>query len=204
MLGALLNIGGGLLGGKSKGDAENRAAQEQDRLANLNLDLQEEMYGVQREQFEPYRQFGLGAIPGLEQSMTGEYDYRGQPAYQFRNELGQNALQSALGDRMGSYAQGEYTRGLDLDESAQGLGRLYDQAMIGQGATTSAGQSAMGYGNALSSAYMMQGANQAASNRRRSNIMQETAGRFGEQMSGLPAYLSQQNYLQSLNQMGGY
>lgn len=199
LIGGGIGVLGGLFGSSSQAKAQKRAAAEQNRLTNLGLDLQEELYGQQMEQFQPYLEFGQAAVPGLEQGLQGGYDYTATPEYQFRQELGQNALRGALGDRYGQVAGETFGRGLNLDENAQAYGRLIDRVKVGQGAAGSAGQSALGYGNALASAYQSQAAANQIANMNAGNIMRDAYGRAGEQLSAIPAFIQQQNYLQSLN-----
>lgn len=202
LIGGGISILGGLLGSNAASKAQARAAAEQNRLSNLALDLQEQMYNEQQAQFAPYAEFGLGGVQGMQQDLAGTYDYTQTPEYQFRQNIGTNALKGVLGDRYGQYAGDAFTTGLNLDENAQSYGRLLDRVKVGQGAAGSAGQSALGYGNALANAYQSQAAANQIANMNAGNIRFNALGQAAEQASSIPAYIQQANYLRSLNQMG--
>lgn len=178
-----LGAGAGLLGSYFQSNAASDAADAQARAAQNANALQYKMFQEQQAAQEPWRQSGMKALAGLENSdFQRDFsmsDFVADPGYQFRMNEGLKALQNsaaAKGNRLSTgtlqnlnnYAQDsasqEYTNAYNRFNSDRDrrFNRLSALAGVGQTATNQVGNAAMNYGNQASSNILGAGNAQAA------------------------------------------
>lgn len=174
---------GGVYGANQQREAASDAARAQQRAAKSANDLQYKMFQEQRADQQPWRDSGIKALAGLENSdFQRDFtmsDFAADPGYQFRMNEGMKALQNsaaAKGNRLSTgtlqnlnnYAQEsasqEYTNAYNRfnNDRTQRFNRLSSLAGIGQTATNQVGNAAMNYGNQASSNILGAGNAQAA------------------------------------------
>ena len=196
------------LTGKKAMDVANRAQQQAtDKSVALQqdvLDFQKEMYGQQREDIAPWMEAGRGALSDLvsmyqDPSKTMEV-LGNDPAYQFRMQEGQKALERSAAARGGLSSGGtmkalaRYGQGLASEEYNNRWNRLAGLAGMGQGAAgqTAAASGQMGanmgqYGQNLTSLYTNManatGANAIAANSGLNNMIGQVAAGVGYAIS---------------------
>lgn len=156
MTAAALLAAGGLnaLGGVLAGREQRKAQQEE-------IAAQEAMFNRQVALQEPWRQAGMGALSGLQDLLKNPQSIQDSPAYQFRFEQGNKALERNLAARGGTLGGGalkeltRYGQGMAGDEFQNQFNRLASLAGLGQAATNQTGaymgnfgaQQAEGIGN---------------------------------------------------------
>ena len=175
LLGSLLNLGGGIYGAHTAG----QAADAQSDAAREALGLQRDIYNQQRTDQEPFRQAGLTSqnrlldLLGLSQNTGAEgfgkysrdfgmQDFQEDPGYQFRLKEGLKALDAQAAARGGLIsgaalkAAGRYGQEAASDEYQNAFNRYQVnrsnqlnplQAFTGQGqsATNTLGQAGQNY-----------------------------------------------------------
>ena len=199
LIGGGLSIAGGIAGGTAADKASIQSAKDSAYAQDLNTGLQTEIFQDQTKRNQPYLDFGDGGV----NSLRDGYDFRQTPEYMYRQQLGGQAL-GQLGQfdpSVLNYARGEMGRGLDMSEQDDSYSKIIDRIKIRQGQAATSGQGAQQYGSALANAYTRAGNTNALSNMYRGNNQQDMMNRGMAQASGIPAYIQQQNYLQSLNNM---
>lgn len=100
---AVAIIGSAIVGAAVSSESSSNAANQQNQAADRANAVAERQYQQTREDNEPWRQAGIGA---LGQINTGDFqrdfsasDYRQDPGYQFRLSEGQNALERSAAAR---------------------------------------------------------------------------------------------------------
>jgi len=196
LVGGIASIAGGVLGGQAQNAAGISAAENEAYIQDLNTQLQTDIFQDQTRRNQPYMEFGYGGV----NSLRDGYDFRQTPEYQYRQQLGGEALGqlSQFSPDVLNYAQGEMGRGLDMSEQDDSYAKIIDRIKIGQGQAATSGQGAQQYGSALANAYTRAGNTNAMSNMYQGNNRQNMIGQGMQQLSGLPAYMQQQNYLKNL------
>lgn len=196
--GAAIAIGSQVAGSQAQKSANKKAEKARQAALNSELDLREEIYSDQKTRNQPYLDFGYGGV----NSLRDGYDFRQTPEYQYRQEMGNQALDSVGGFDQGvlQYAQGEMGRGLDTQEQDSEYGRIIDRIKIGQGQSSSAGQQAQQYGSALANIQQQSANSNALTSMYNTNANQDMWQRGLSQASSVPSYIQQRNYLQGLNQ----
>jgi hypothetical protein len=191
-------------------DSARKAANKQGAAAENATALQEKMYNQQREDFQPYAEFGkTGLLPltgfDAEREMAG-WNYEESPAYQAKLAAGQEGLANQLGARgllrgaVGANRQAGLQRDLysqDYDKERQfRLGQikdryntLLDRIKVGQGAASSLGQAANQYATGAGNTMMQAGNAQAAGQMANANFWSGLPGAVGQGVStGLKGY----------------
>lgn len=156
---------GTIAGGAAQGMAgmEANKATIDGAAANLyNLQqsnaLNNELRDDAMEQYQPFYDYGVNSLSGLQGYMNGTAQPEQSQWYQYRQGLGENALQGQLARRGGDngYTMNRFNRNLAADEEGMNYARLLDAVKIGQGNAGAAGSASqsftgMGVNNALSS-----------------------------------------------------
>jgi len=146
---------------------------------------------------KPFMAEGKKALPLYEQAVEGTFDVTQTPMYKMQAQMIGDELQDAP-----EFVRNEAMRGLGVREGELAKGRLLDMQKVGLGMAGSAGQTALSFGNEMSSSLMRGGGALAQGNLMGSMQQQNAWMSASEGLSGLPAYLSQQGYL-SRSQGGG-
>lgn len=168
-------------------DASDRAGERSDAQYQQTRTDQLQQYQQQRDDQAPYREAALPSIANLSKGLQagGEYgkafgiaDYMADPGYQFRLKQGEQGINRAASARGGAYS-GATLKALarfNSDQASQEYGAAYSRfnndrttqfnrnatvAGIGQTATAATGNAGQGIYNAMASAGMQNGANQA-------------------------------------------
>jgi len=117
-VGAAASLGGAAI----QAGAAGSAAEEQAAAAERSRQLQETMYGQQREDLSAYRQAGTTALSQLaDPSLTRQFtqaDFQADPGYEFRMAEGQKAIERSASAR-GGIAGGRTMK--ELSRFGQGL-----------------------------------------------------------------------------------
>lgn len=147
----------------SKGaKAQRQAAQMQQQSEAQNLALQERIFNQQRQDQEPWRQAGIGALGQLTQMAQPGFDpsrIANDPGYQFRKQEGVRSLSALLANRGQTESGAAYKEamrfgdGLASQEFGNQWNRLAGLAGIGQTATNAVGNAGANFGAQASSAY---------------------------------------------------
>lgn len=154
--------------GKKSGN--QAVAAQKDATAEANR-IQKEMFDIQRNDQQPWRQAGMAALtqmqdPSLMKNFTAG-DFQQDPGYQFRMGEGQKALErsaAARGGLMGggtmkaltqygqNFASNEYQNAYNRfnNDRDSRFNKLSSLAGVGQVANNQIGQAAGNYGNAVS------------------------------------------------------
>lgn len=163
-IGAIGSVAGGIMGS----NAADKAAKTQAEAADRASRLQYEMFQQQREDQEPWRKAGAGALTELGNADFkrdfSANDFQTDPGYQFRMDQGQKALERSAAARGGlqsggtlkaltnygqnvasSEYQNAYNR-FNADRDRR-FGRLSNIAGMGQGAVNQMGQAGQNYAN---------------------------------------------------------
>lgn len=136
-----LNALGSIYAGKQQAKAQREALAAQQAMFDRQVALQ-----------EPWRQTGIGALSDLRSLMANPQIIEANPAYQFRQEQGQKALERNLAARGGTLGGGalkeltRYGQGMASDEFQNQFNRLAALAGIGQAATNQQTAAASAYG----------------------------------------------------------
>lgn len=165
---AAIGGGAGLIGGYFQSQASKDAAQKQADAANRATEMQWKMFNMQRDDQEPWRKAGMGALTNLQDEDLYRYfnasDFQKDPGYDFRMNEGQKALErsaSARGGLMGGafgkalsrysqdYASNEYqnARNNFNNDRSNRFNRLSSIAGLGQTANSQVGAAGQNYAN---------------------------------------------------------
>lgn len=182
-------------------NAEEEAAQKAADAQMNATAMQKWIYEQQRADFEPYRQVGLGAIPMLQDAVTGQWKPNMSPSAKYQLEKGNTSLMRALGARGQAGGGGAAMKLADLSKNVAAsdyqdqYNRLLDLVKIGTGASSSTGAAAQTLSNAygagaanLGNIYNQAGANRASLY---SGMGGASANTFG---TGLRAYQAYRDY----------
>lgn len=163
---AAVSVGTAAVGGAISAGAAGSAADKQARAAKQASDLEYKMYQQTRSDQEPWRQTGIKALTGLEntdfQKDFGMENFQQDPGYQFRMNEGQKALERSAAARGGlnsgatlkalsrygqDFASNEYGKAYDRFNADRDrrFGRLSSLAGVGQTATGALGQAGQNY-----------------------------------------------------------
>jgi hypothetical protein len=99
MLGAIIGVGGSLLGGLLGSKSANKAANAQVKAAELATAEQRRQYDLTRGDMAPWREAGGQAIGSLSDMLKPGYDHTTSPGYQFRFGEGQRAIESSAASK---------------------------------------------------------------------------------------------------------
>lgn len=190
-----MSVISGSMGAVMGSEATEEAASQSASAQNNATAAQERIYQQQRADFEPYRQVGLGAIPMLQDAVTGTWRPNESPAAKYQLEKGNTALMRALGARGQAGGGGAAIKLADLSKNVAAsdyqdqYNRLLDLVKIGTGASSATGAAAQTLSNAygvgaanLGNIYNQAGANRASLY---SGMGNASANTFG---TGLRAY----------------
>jgi hypothetical protein len=179
---SLLSTAGGIYGGIRANDAQAEAirdaSQANTAATNKAIDATAGMFNKTLENFEPYRQTGLGALPYLNSAagIPGQVDANGNavtynpaasPAAKYAETTGLRSLnrqlagRGMLGGGGAALKAGELSAGVAADDWSKGYGRLLDLVKIGAGAAGQAGAASQQQGTNLANLYTNQGNVQA-------------------------------------------
>ena len=160
-IGALLGIGGSLLGGAIQAGAANRATQAGVEASQQQMDLYRQIYGDQRSLLAPYRQIGQNALAQYANEFAGGYEQ--SPGYQFQLEQGQRAIDNSaaasgqLFSGATQKAQLQFGQGMAAQDYGNWLNRLQGLSAMGQNAASGTGAAAAQFGQMGGSALGNQG-----------------------------------------------
>lgn len=143
---SLLNLGIGLGGQLLGGIFGNSAAREQRRAAERQAALFQQQAAQQRADLSPYMQAGQNALGRLESVNDGNYSaFEQSPDYQFALDQSMRANDRSAAARGSLYSGGadadrmQLASGLASQNLQNYLGRMQQQAGMGQQAATSLG-----------------------------------------------------------------
>jgi hypothetical protein len=185
-------MGAQAIGGANAAAATVEGAQAQAGIEKLSREAQKRRFERDIKEQEPFMEAGKKAIPLYQQAVEGKFDVTQSPMYKMQAQMIQDELQDAP-----EFVRQEAMQGLGVREGELAKGRLLDMQKIGLGMAGSAGRTATSFGNAMSQSLMAGGG--ALAQGQLSGAMQQQNTWMGamEQLSGLPAYASQQNYMQN-------
>lgn len=205
MLGAIIGAAGSLLGGIMGNNAADRAANQQMRAANHQLNFAKRVYKDQNALFEPWRNMGMQGQQaymsemGLGAAPEGYKGFSETPAYQYNLSQGLDAAQSAAAARggmlSGATLQSMQTvgNGLANNEYQTYLNRLQGIGNQGQAAAGNQATAAQNYGqNAINAAGAYGDAQSAG-----------TIGGFNALSNGINGAISSFGYMNGAQQQGG-
>ena len=165
MLGAIIGAAGSLLGGIMGNNAADRAANQQMRAANHQLNFAKRVYADQNALFQPWRDMGMQGQQaymselGLGNAPAGYKGFSETPGYQYNLNQGLDAAQSAAAARggmlSGATLQSMQTvgNGLANNEYQTYMNRLQGVGTQGQAAAGNQATAAQNYGqNAINAA----------------------------------------------------
>lgn len=182
--------GGAVLGAIVTSNASSNATRAQSDAARDANSTQLSMYNQTREDQQPWRQAGQGALTRLtDNNIFGEKGFEADPGYQFRMSEGMKAINSNAAAR-GAYNSGatlkalaRYGQNFATNEYNNVYNRQYNRlsslAGFGQTANNQVGNAGANYANQMGSIYGAQG-NAAAAN----SIAQGNAINSGIQGAG--------------------
>lgn len=145
----------------------NAAAQQADAVKQA-MAQQQSIYNQQRTDQAPWLAAGQNALGGIQSLMSDPSSISQSPAYQFRMQQGQQALERSAAARGGLAGGGfmkgldRYSQGLASDEYGNQFGRLAQLAGMGQSSAQNLGGIGSNFANSMSSLYGAQGNAQAA------------------------------------------
>ena len=137
-------------------NATVEARRAQEAATNKANDTQRYVFDQQREDNKEWLEAGKGALGGLTDMASGNYDMQTDPGYQFRLSEGLKAVNSnasARGNRKGGATMKALTRygqNVASQEYNNQFNRLSSIAGIGQTANSQNAQAGMNYGNNVS------------------------------------------------------
>jgi len=165
MLGAIIGAAGSLLGGALGINAADRAANQQMRAINHQLNFAKQVYRDQNALFQPWREMGMQGQQaymselGLGNAPAGYKGYSATPGYDWQLNQGLDAAQSAAAARGGMMsgatlqAMQTYGNGLANQDYNTYLNRLQGVGAQGQAAAGNQATAAQNYGqNAINAA----------------------------------------------------
>ena len=132
---SVASIGGSILGGRSSREAASDASDAEAAMNSKNIAFQKWMFDRQREDQEPWRKAGIGALDRLEVGMkSGAYDVDPfslgkDPGYKFRLAEGTKAVDNMMagGNKFFSGARGKalsrFNQGLASEEYGNAFAR---------------------------------------------------------------------------------
>lgn len=188
-VGAVGSIAGGVIASSGAKSAAKASAQAADRAS----EVQQQIYGENKQTLAPYVQTGLPAMQNVN-SLLGlggdqaaaerAFDaYRKSTGYDFRLNQGLNAVQSGFAGR-GTLQSGaamkalnDYGQGMASGEFGNYLNALGTQQGLGFSAAGAQAGVATNYANSLGNIYQANGANQA-------NAALASANALGSGISG--------------------
>lgn len=125
---AIVGLGGAYMSSEAQKEASDKAVESQGRMSKENIELQRELTDQQREDVEPWRVAGEGALQSLQAGIeSGEFDMtdskinvnlEDDPGYRFRLSEGVNALDASASAR-GRLLSGAQVKG--VNEYAQNV-----------------------------------------------------------------------------------
>jgi hypothetical protein len=140
---AIIGVGGSYMAGEAQKEAADKAVKSQEKISKENIDLQRELTQQQREDVEPWRVAGEGALQSLQAGIeSGEFDMgdskidvnlEDDPGYRFRLSEGVNALDASASARgrllSGAQAKGvnEYAQNVASNEYGAAYARGADE-----------------------------------------------------------------------------
>ncbi len=191
MLGAILSIGGALLGASSA----NKAAKAQKDAANSEIALARETRDLVRSDLAPYNNVNavnaLSYLNGIGEKPEGFAGFQETPGYQFAFNEGQRALEGSAaasgGLNSGRFlkATTQYGQNMANQEFGNFYSRLAGQAANAQSAAAGQGAAAQNYsataGNALNNIGNAQAAGSIATGNALSGLAGNLSGLYGYQ-----------------------
>jgi hypothetical protein len=159
-------VGSAVIGGVVASNSASKAAKAQENAANLASQTELEQYYQNREDMQPWREAGQGALKQLTAgtAVGGDFnrdftlaDFTRDPGYDFRMQQGQQALERSAAARGGvlggaalkgitrygqDFASGEYQNAYNRfnNDRTQRFNRLASIAGVGQTATRDVAQ----------------------------------------------------------------
>lgn len=190
--------------------AKNQANKAAKGASNAITQAQQQQYEQTREDLAPYRDFGAGAIPLLQQLAGGDYSaFENSPDYKYALSSGLDSIDHRAAARGGLFGGGNtrdamtFASGLASQNLNNYRGSLFNQAQMGQGAAAQTGQfganAANNIGNAKAGYYQQVGQNNA-------DFATGTAGALGglfnNYMAGKAPTARQSSYAAPANYIG--
>lgn len=220
--GAVLGIGGAVIGANAAEDAAQKQADATTYAANL----QKQMFDQQEQDQQPWRQAGSAALsqlgnPDFQRDFTMA-DFQKDPGYDFRMQQGQAALERSAAARGGlqtggtlqaltqygqDYASNEYQNAYNRfnNDRTQRFNRLSSIAGVGQTANAQLGQAGQNYANQVGGLATSNANAQGAAGIARANGFSNALSGIGNnwmQMSMMNRMMPQQGTLGSLGGVG--
>ena len=152
-------VGGAIASRGAKSAANAQANASRDAMA-----VQERIYQQQREDAEPWRQAGMGALGRLNSASTGDMsNFFASPDYNFRRNEGQRDIGNSFAARGGAAsgnalrALAEFNSSMASNEYGNWWNRQAGLAGVGQQANTQIGHAGQNYANQSGNALMQAG-----------------------------------------------
>lgn len=176
-------VGGAVIGGVASNSAAKKTAGAQKDINNASLNTQYQMHQdnllyqaamneQNRQDFEPYRQVGLKALPDYQKMVAGEYDGEMSPAAQWtlqeatKAQNRQDAARGISGSGGASTRLGNLAAGIAANDYQMQYNRILDALKLGTGAAETMGNYNQNTANAFanSTAQMSNNVGQAGAN----------------------------------------
>ena len=187
---ALAGMGASAIGGVQASASTLAGAKAQANIEAMNRAAQQKRFETDIKRQEPFFQKGEEAVPLYQQAVAGKFDVTQSPMYKMQAQMINDELQDAP-----QFVRDEAMQGLDVREGEAVKGRLLDMQQIGLGMSQSAGQSSLNFGNVMAQS-IQRGMGALAQGQLTSDMQQQnTWMTAAESLSGIPAYMSQQNYM---------
>lgn len=187
---ALAGMGMNAIGKQQGLEGTVEGAQTQANIEGLSRAAQKRRFDRDIKYQEPFFKAGEKAVPEYAKAVKNEFDITQSPLYKMQKEMIMGELEDA--------PEGVRTSALErlgAREGEMAKGRLLDLQKIGLGSAGSAGQTALSFGSAFSQSLQRGGTALAqgtlSSSMQRQNMWTDAM----EEVSGYPAYRTQQNYL---------
>lgn len=181
------------------------ASRAQSRSANQANDVQERIYLQQREDQEPWRQAGIGALGRLNAASTGDNSsFFASPDYNFSRTEGMRGIESSFAAQGGAASGNALTRlaefnsGLASGQFGNWWNRQAGLAGVGQSANESNAASGMNYANQYGRNALAAGEARASGVANQANIIGQGLNALG----GIAGYYSQNRQPQSYGGTG--
>lgn len=182
--------------------AKNQANKAAKGASNAVTQAQQQQFEQTRQDLSPYRDFGAGAIPLLQQLAGGDYSaFENSPDYKYALSSGLDSIDHRAAARGGLFGGGNtrdamtFASGLASQNLNNYRGSLFNQAQVGQNAATQTGQfganAANNIGNAQAGYYQQVGDNNSQFTAGTAGAL---GGLFNNYMASRPATTRQSSY----------
>jgi len=151
--------GTALVTGYLSDQASSKASDAMQNSAEMQAQIQKDIYEQSRQDYAPWREAGTAALGGLQEMLNPNYDLTTSPGYQWRLGQGVSALDKSAAAR-GNLLSGQqlkavtdYGQNIGAQEYNNRFNRLASLAGLGQSGTAGTVQAGQNYATGASNAY---------------------------------------------------